>query len=63
MSIRIERTGGFELQDSKCPKCQAPTLDQTSNREDCVNCGYWLVYATGEGWGGYREERVEEEVA
>jgi ribosomal protein S27AE len=56
MTIRIETTGGFELQASECPKCQAPTLDQTSNREDCDNCGYWLIYATGEGWGGYRDE-------
>ena len=29
MTIRIERTGGFELQASECPKCKRPTLDQT----------------------------------
>jgi len=32
-----------------CPKCKAPTLDQTSNSEDCESCGYWLNYNTGEG--------------
>jgi len=54
MTIRIERTGGFELVSSTCPKCNAPTLDQTSNEENCDACGYWLVYATGEGDGGSR---------
>lgn len=56
MTIRIERTGGFELQASECPKCKRPTLDQTSNREDCDACGYWLDYNTGEGdLGAYHE--------
>ena len=58
MTIRREVIGGFELIPSKCPKCEAPTLDQTSNSEDCESCGYWLDYNTGEGHGGsYANER------
>tara|TARA_B110000858_G_scaffold98014_1_gene112745 strand:- start:424 stop:624 length:201 start_codon:yes stop_codon:yes gene_type:complete len=58
MTIRKEVIGGFELIPSKCPKCAAPTLDQTSNSEDCESCGYWLDYNTGEGHGGsYANER------
>lgn len=49
MTIKIEKTTGFDLIPSVCPKCNAPTLDQTSTREDCENCGYWLIFSTGEG--------------
>jgi len=43
---------------STCFKCNAPTLDQTSNEENCENCGYWLVYATGEGSDFYEKMEV-----
>tara|TARA_R110000744_G_scaffold40792_1_gene92498 strand:+ start:1641 stop:1820 length:180 start_codon:yes stop_codon:yes gene_type:complete len=58
MTTRREVIGGFELMPSKCPKCEAPTLDQTSNSEDCESCGYWLDYNTGEGDGGSRCQEV-----
>tara|TARA_R100001369_G_scaffold16567_1_gene31584 strand:+ start:753 stop:920 length:168 start_codon:yes stop_codon:yes gene_type:complete len=37
----------FEM--TTCQYCEAPTLDKTFTQEDCENCGYWLVYSTGEG--------------
>ena len=56
MTTRKEVSGGYELVSSDCPKCNSPTLDQTSNREDCDACGYWLDYNTGEGdLGAYHE--------
>ena len=56
MTIRKEVSGGYELVASDCPKCGRPTLDQTSNREDCDACGYWLDYNTGEGdLGAYHQ--------
>lgn len=56
MTTRKEVSGGYELVSSDCPKCNRPTLDQTSNREDCDACGYWLDYNTGEGdLGAYHE--------
>ena len=58
MTIGIEKTGGLELVPSTCFKCNAPTLDQTSNEENCENCGYWLVYATGEGSDFYEKMEV-----
>jgi len=48
--------GSYEITPEVCPKCEAPTLDQTNTREDCDNCGYWLIFATGEGWVGLHEE-------
>jgi|TARA_R110000751_G_scaffold3523_3_gene16908 hypothetical protein len=27
-----------------CPKCDAPTLEQTNTQENCYNCGYDKEY-------------------
>lgn len=43
-------TGGYEFRPSECPHCEAPTLVQTPNNDNCENCGYWHCYSDGEGW-------------
>ncbi len=56
MTNKILVTGGYNFESSKCPHCEAPTLEKTNTQEDCENCGYWFVYATGEGDKGSRQK-------
>ena len=43
-------TGGYDFVDSVCPHCEAPTLEQSPNYDNCEACGYWHCFSDGEGW-------------
>lgn len=50
MTTIIRTNTGLEFVDSVCPYCEAPTLEQSPNYDNCEACGYWHCYSDGEGW-------------